>query len=68
MKISEYSGFIFFGILTIVSVIVGIVNSDKNVLMTSNNFIVMTLVAYVIVYVKAIRKELTDLKKSLDHK
>jgi len=34
MKISEYAGVIFFGILTIVSFIVGIVNNDKNVLMS----------------------------------
>lgn len=65
MKLSEYSGVIIFGVLTIAAFIVGIVTDKTEILLAGYSFLIMTLIAYDTVYVKAIKKEVDQLRKLL---
>lgn len=68
MKLKDLTGAILFALLTIVALIVGIITENKNVMLACYSFIIMSLVAYAIAYLKAIKKEVADIKQILTNK
>lgn len=65
METKDYFGAGLFIVMTIVAFIVGIVNDNKFVLVAAYIFIVMAQVAYLIAYVKTIKKEVDSIKQLL---
>ena len=65
METKDYLGTIVFVIMTILAFIVGIATDNKLVLVATYIFIVMAQVAYLIAYVKTIKKEVDSIKQLL---
>jgi hypothetical protein len=65
METKDYFGAGLFIVMTIVAFVVGIVNDNKFVLVAAYIFIVMAQVAYLIAYVKTIKKEVDSIKQLL---
>jgi hypothetical protein len=65
METKDYFGTGLFIIMTILAFIVGIVTDNKFVLVAAYIFIVMAQVAYLISYVKTIKKEVDGIKQLL---
>ncbi len=65
METKDYLGTAFFVVMTILAFIVGIVTNNKLVLVAAYIFIVMAQVAYLIAYVKTIKKEVDSIKQLL---
>ncbi|OGU67533.1 MAG: hypothetical protein A2W30_00015 [Ignavibacteria bacterium RBG_16_36_9] len=65
METKDYLGTAFFVVMTILAFIVGIVTNNKPVLVAAYIFIVMAQVAYLIAYVKTIKKEVDSIKQLL---
>ena len=65
METKDYLGTAFFVVMTILAFIVGITTDNKFVLIAAYIFIVMAQVAYLIAYVKTIKKEVDSIKQLL---
>ena len=65
METKDYLGAGLFIVMTIVAFIVGIITDNKFVLVAAYIFIVMAQVAYLIAYVKTIKKEVDSIKQLL---
>ena len=65
METKDYFGAGLFIVMTIVAFVVGIVNDNKFVLVAAYIFIVMAQVAYLIAYIKTIKKEVDSIKQLL---
>ena len=65
METKDYFGAGLFIVMTIVAFVVGIVTDNKFVLVAAYIFIVMAQVAYLIAYVKTIKKEVDSIKQLL---
>ena len=65
MEMKDYFGPVFFIVLTILAFIVGITTDNKLVLVAAYIFIVMAQVAYLIAYVKTMKKEVDSIKQLL---
>lgn len=65
METKDYFGIGLFIVMTIVAFIVGIITDNKFVLVAAYIFIVMAQVAYLIAYVKTIKKEVDSIKQLL---
>ena len=65
METKDYFGAGLFIVMTIVAFIVGIITDNKFVLVAAYIFIVMAQVAYLIAYVKTIKKEVDSIKQLL---
>ena len=65
METKDYFGTGLFIVMTIVAFIVGIISDNKFVLVAAYIFVVMAQVAYLIAYVKTIKKEVDNLKQLL---
>ena len=65
METKVYFGAGLFIVMTILAFIVGIITNNKFVLVAAYIFIVMAQVAYLIAYVKTIKKEVDNLKQLL---
>ena len=65
METKDYFGAGLFIVMTIVAFIVGIVTDNKFVLVAAYVFVVMAQVAYLIAYVKTIKKEVDSIKQLL---
>lgn len=65
METKDYFGTGLFIVMTIVAFIVGIITDNKFVLVAAYIFIVMAQVAYLISYVKTIKKEVDGIKQLL---
>jgi hypothetical protein len=68
METKDYLGTIVFVIMTILAFIVGIATDNKLVLVAAYIFIVMSQVAYLIAYVRTIKKEVDSIKQLLTKK
>ena len=68
METKDYLGTIVFVIMTILAFIVGIATDNKLVLVAVYIFIVMSQVAYLIAYVRTIKKEVDSIKQLLTKK
>ena len=68
METKDYLGIMFFVVLTVAAFIVGIVTFNKLVLIAGYIFIVMTQIAYLIMNVKKIKRELESIKQLLNKK
>lgn len=65
METKDYFGAGLFIVMTIVAFIVGIITDNKFVLVAAYIFVVMAQVAYLIAYVKTIKKEVDNIKQLL---
>jgi hypothetical protein len=65
METKDYYGAGLFIVMAILAFIVGIITDNKFVLVAAYIFIVMAQVAYLIAYVKNIRKEVDSIKQLL---
>ena len=65
METKDYFGTVAFVVMTIIAFIVGIATDNKLVLVAAYIFIVMAQVAYLIAYVKTIKKEVDVIKQLL---
>jgi len=65
METKDYFGTGLFIVMTILAFIVGIITDNKFVLVAAYIFIVMAQVAYLIAYVKTIKKEVDSIKQLL---
>jgi hypothetical protein len=65
METKDYFGAGLFIVMTILAFIVGIATDNKLVLVAAYIFIVMAQVAYLIAYVKTIKKEVDSIKQLL---
>ena len=65
METKDYFGPGLFIVMAILAFIVGIVTDNKFVLVAAYIFIVMAQVAYLIAYVKTIKKEVDSIKQLL---
>jgi hypothetical protein len=65
METKDYFGAGLFIVMAILAFIVGIVTDNKFVLVAAYIFIVMAQVAYLIAYVKTIKKEVDSIKQLL---
>ena len=68
METKDYFGAGLFIVMAILAFIVGIVTDNKFVLVAAYIFIVMAQVAYLIAYVKTIKKEVDSIKQLLIEK
>ena len=68
METKDYFGTGLFVVMTIIAFIVGIATDNKLVLVAAYIFIVMAQVAYLIAYVKTIKKEVDGIKQLLNNK
>ncbi len=65
METKDYFGAGLFIVMTILAFIVGIISDNKFVLVAAYIFVVMAQVAYLIAYVKTIKKEVDSIKQLL---
>ena len=65
METKDYLGPVLFVVMAILAFIVGIITDNKFVLVAAYIFIVMAQVAYLISYVKTIKKEVDGIKQLL---
>lgn len=65
METKDYLGAVVFVVLVILAFVVGITTDNKFVLVAAYIFIVMAQVAYLISYVKIIKKEVDSIKQLL---
>lgn len=65
METKDYLGAVVFVVLAILAFAVGITTDNKFVLVAAYIFIVMAQVAYLISYVKIIKKEVDSIKQLL---
>ena len=65
METKVYFGAGLFIVMTILAFIVGIITDNKFVLVAAYIFVVMAQVAYLIAYVKTIKKEVDSIKQLL---
>lgn len=65
METKEYLGPVLLVVMVILAFIVGIITDNKFVLVAAYIFIVMAQVAYLISYVKTIKKEVDGIKQLL---
>lgn len=66
MKFKDILGAIAFGLLAIAALITGIITEKENVMVACYSLIIMSLVSYAIAYLKAVKKELGDIKQILE--
>lgn len=68
MEKNEYTGPVFFVILTIAAFIVGIIINKDFIIIAGYIFIVMAQVAYLIVVTKSIKSDMENIKKMIANK
>ncbi len=68
MSIKNYPAVIVFSLISLAGFIVGIADNNKNVLLASYTLVTITLVAYVILDLKIIKKEISEIKEVLKTK
>ncbi len=66
MNFKDILGAIAFGLLAIAALITGIITEKENVMVACYSLIIMSLVSYAIAYLKAVKKELGDIKQILE--